>query len=177
MRISFDLDDTLICYQAGVPREPNGVPWLFRWYVNEPLRLGAVGLMRELSAAGHELWVYTTSHRNPTAVRRWLRFHGVRIAYVVNQSRHERTIGCRGPSKDPGRFRIDLHVDDSWGVWLEGRRHWFRVAVVVPHDPDWTAKVRAAVAAVGRGGDPAAPPDLPAEYLHLAGNTSGRPDV
>src|SRR5262245_24272258 len=98
MRISFDLDDTLICYQPGVPHEPNPVPRWLRWWVNEPLRLGAAALLRDLAAAGHELWVYTTSYRDPFAVRWWFRFHGARIRYVVNQSRHERRFGTRGPS-------------------------------------------------------------------------------
>src|SRR5262249_34681987 len=40
MRISFDLDDTLICYQPGVPCEPS-LPWHWRLLGgNEPLRRG-----------------------------------------------------------------------------------------------------------------------------------------
>lgn len=35
--ISFDLDDTLICYQPGTPREPNRVPRLLRPWFREPL--------------------------------------------------------------------------------------------------------------------------------------------
>ena len=176
MRISFDLDDTLICYQPGVPHEPGGVPWLFRWWVNEPLRLGAVALMRDL-AAKHELWVYTTSYRDPFAVRWWFRFHGIPIQYVMNQSRHDRIFGRGGPSKDPGRFGIDLHIDDSWGVWVEGRRCGFHVLVVLPGDLEWVQKVRDAVAAVERGELPAPPLDLPAEFDHLRGNFPARPAV
>ncbi len=153
------------------------MPWLFRWWVGEPLRLGAVALTRELAAAGHELWVYTTSYRGPLAVRWWLRFHGVPIRYVVNQTRHDRTVGRRGPSKDPGRYGIDLHVDDSWGVWVEGRRHGFRVLAVQPGDAEWADKVRQAVAAVERGGSPPPPPDLPAEFARLAGNLPPAPAV
>jgi hypothetical protein len=37
-----------------------------------------------------------------------------------------------------------MHVDDSDGVRLEGRRHGFRVVVVSPDDADWTRKVLAA---------------------------------
>ena len=52
MRISFDLDDTIICYQECVPREPP-----LRWYCrlvagDEPLRLGARDLMHSLRARG-----------------------------------------------------------------------------------------------------------------------------
>ena len=167
MRISFDLDDTLICYQAGVPHERNAVPLAFRWWMREPLRLGAAALLRDLSVAGHDLWVYTTSFRSPAAVRWWHWWYGVRVRNIINQSRHERYFGRQGPSKNPARLGIDLHVDDSWGVWVEGRQHQFRVAVVLPDDLEWADKIRAAVVAVGRGEDPDPPPDLPESYASL----------
>jgi hypothetical protein len=167
MRISFDLDDTLICYQPGARHEPGRPPWWLRPWAREPLRLGAAALLRGLAAAGHDLWVYTTSYRGPFAVRWWLRSHGVRLGGVVNQDAHDRRVGRRGPSKVPARFGIDLHVDDSWGVWVENGGA--GVCVVRPDDPDWADRVRDAVARVGRGQRPAAPPDLPAAYRHLAG--------
>lgn len=166
MRISFDLDDTLICYHPGACHEPSRVPWWLRWCVHEPLRLGAAELLRELAAAGHELWVYTTSYRNPRVVSWWLWCYGVRLRSVINQHRHERYFGHRGRSKNPARFRIDLHIDDSWGVWLEnlGVAH---VCTVLFDDPEWANRVRDAVARVAENKPPAAPPDLPEEYRHL----------
>ena len=53
MRISFDLDDTLICYQPGVPQEKSLLAWLAR----EPLRLGAKALIRELQRSGHSVGI------------------------------------------------------------------------------------------------------------------------
>jgi hypothetical protein len=61
-----------------------------------------------------------------------------------------RVVGRQGPSKYPPAFGIDLHVDDSEGVAEEGRRHRFAVVVVSPRDPDWAARV---LAAVGGGPD------------------------
>ena len=162
MRISFDLDDTLICYQPGALSEPGRGRWWLRWAAREPLRRGAGALLADL-AREHELWVYTTSYRGPRAVGWWLRAHGVRVGYVINQDRHERTFGRSGRSKNPAAFGIDLHVDDSWGVWLENRFE-RNVCVVLPDDPDWAEKVRDAVARVLRREAPADPPDLPAEY-------------
>ena len=52
----------------------------------------------------------------------------------------------RLPSKLPPAFGIDLHVDDSEGVRLEGVRHGFRVVVVRPDDQHWTRRVLDAVA-------------------------------
>jgi hypothetical protein len=60
---------------------------------------------------------------------------------VVNQHLHERIVGRQGPSKYPPAFGIDLHVDDSAGVWEEGQRHHFSVVVVSPEDPDWASQV------------------------------------
>jgi hypothetical protein len=162
MRISFDLDDTLVCYQPGALYEPARVPWWLRPWVHEPLRLGAAALLGELAAA-HEVWVYTTSYRHPRGVSWWLWCYGVRVGAVINQDRHERAFGRQGRSKDPARFGIDLHVDDSWGVWVENRFE-RNVCVVSPDDPDWADKVRDAVARVARREPPTAPPDLPAEY-------------
>ncbi|MCY2988004.1 MAG: hypothetical protein NTY19_09100 [Planctomycetota bacterium] len=154
MRISFDLDDTLICYREEVPCEPP-VPLLLRWLVaDEPLRLGIRTLIRDLWTLGWKPWIYTTSYRRPTGVRRWLRLHGVTVAGVINQDVHEayfrgRSDDCR-PTKYPPAFAIDLHVDDSDGVRVEGEQHGFSVVVVRPDDRDWTKKVLAAVTAIKR---------------------------
>ena len=52
MRISFDLDDTLVCYRADVPQEPR-LPWFRRLFADdEPLRQGVPELMRQLRQRG-----------------------------------------------------------------------------------------------------------------------------
>lgn len=66
---------------------------------------------------------------------------GIPIEGVINQTRHERTVGLRGPSKYPPAFRIDLHIDDSPGVAMEGADHQFAVLVVSPEDKDWVDRV------------------------------------
>jgi hypothetical protein len=145
MRISFDLDDTLICYGVGVASEPR-LPWYFRLFLgDEPLRLGAPALMRRLQSRGWDVCIYTTSQRDPAAVRRWLRWHGVSVLTVINQDVHDSQLRPgprhRTPSKNPAAFRIDLHVDDSDGVRQEGEEHGFRVMIVSPDDPQWVEKV------------------------------------
>jgi hypothetical protein len=143
MRISFDVDDTLVC-GLGVPVEQHVALW-WRWRYPERLRLGTRALLRALQERRHELWIYTTSYRSAWYLRGWFRSTGVRLRAVVNQQLHERVVGRRGPSKYPPAFGIDLHVDDSEGVAQEGREHGFRVLVVSPNDPDWAARVLAAV--------------------------------
>ena len=45
-------------------------------------------------------------------------------------------------------FGIDLHVDNSEGVRMEGDEHGFRVLVVRPDDTQWAQKVLDSVARV-----------------------------
>jgi hypothetical protein len=74
----------------------------------------------------------------------------VPLTGVVNQDEHDRVVKKSQfpgyvPSKYPPAFGIDLHVDDSEGVAIEGREHGFRVVVVPPSDLDWANRVLAAV--------------------------------
>lgn len=151
MRISFDLDDTPICYQPYVPREPS-LSWVWRLVAHdEPLRLGARRLLRELARRGHELNVYTTSYRSPLGVRLWLRGHGIRVRQVINQDVHDRRLRVHPddypPSKNPRAFGFHLHIDDSEGVGIEGAQFGFRVVVISPDDTRWAGKILAAVTA------------------------------
>jgi hypothetical protein len=149
MRISFNVDDTLVLHDSPSPKEMV-VPWWWRWRYPEPLRLGTKALLHALQARGHELWIYTTTYREPRYMRGWFRSFGVRLADVVNQDRHDLMVPKAQfsgyvPSKYPPAFGIDLHVDDSEGVAEEGRACGFRVVVVSPTDADWAARVLAAV--------------------------------
>lgn len=142
MRISFDLDNTLICYGDDVLCEP-GLPWLARLFIpDEPLRRGARRLAKELRSRGHTLWIYTTSERNARAVRWWLRAHGIQVDRIINGLEHSRCFGRESsPSKRPHAFGIDLHVDDSPGVALEGEQHGFRVCLVERSAEDWVEQI------------------------------------
>jgi hypothetical protein len=143
IRISFDIDDTLVC-GPSIPTEQFVAWWKRAWYP-ELLRRGTRDLMRELIRQGHQIWIYTTSLRPAGYLAGWFRCTGVSISGVVNQQRHERQFGRQGPSKYPPAFGIDLHVDDSEGVYEEGKLHRFRVFVVSPEDVNWVARVLAAV--------------------------------
>jgi hypothetical protein len=149
MRISFDLDDTLICRQQIAKYEKNRVPLFLRFVFNEPLRLGTRFLIKELRHRKHEILIYTSSYRNPFFVKLWLRFYGIIVSEVINQKIHDRYVNTRNnqsqPSKNPRLFGIDLHIDDSIGVQMEGERYGFKVLVVDPDDEAWVDKVIKAV--------------------------------
>lgn len=141
MRISFDIDDTLVCTHANAPTEPGWLPNFIHHWLGEPLRQGTCRLFRELRRRGFSIWIYTTSVRTPFQVRLWLILHGICIDGVINQERHRTRLAGRSfsrvPSKYPPAFGIDLHVDDSEGVKMEGAEHGFQVVLVRPNDEQW----------------------------------------
>ena len=148
-RVSFDVDDTLVCCGGAACSEASYLPRCLQRWFGEPLRAGTGALVRELRRRQCSVWIYTTSGRSPFYIRRWLLLHGIRVDGVVNSERHRQGLAAHGfsrlPSKLPPAFGIDLHVDDSEGVRLEGVRHGFRV-VVSPDDQHWTRRVLDAVA-------------------------------
>lgn len=139
MRISFDIDDTLICNPAIPSEQPLG--WWQRWRYPEPLRRGTRALMAALVQRQCTIWLYTSSCRCPRYLKAWFASLDIPIEGVVNQARHEHLMGWRGPSKFPPAFGIDLHVDDSLGVAMEGADHRFAVLMIAPEDPDWVQRV------------------------------------
>ena len=149
MRISFDVDDTLVLHGRGGLAEPGRMSaFLQRWW-GEPLRRGTGSLVRELRRRGCSVWIYTSSGRTPFNLRLWLFLYGIRVDGIVNDERHRRKLAewsfARVPSKYPPAFGIDLHVDDSEGVRMEGLEHRFRVVIVTPDDENWGEKVLDAV--------------------------------
>ncbi|KRB11444.1 hypothetical protein ASD86_03250 [Lysobacter sp. Root690] len=145
MRIAFDIDGTLTPLGRGQFRS-SSLPLPMRLVFREPLREGAVALMRELQADGHEVWIYTSSLRSKRYLYLWLLCAGIRLGGVVNATAHANALRGRpvGPSKYPPAFGIDLLVDDCAGVEAEGDRHGFRVVTVDPGDRYWASKVKAA---------------------------------
>ncbi|MNI35395.1 hypothetical protein D3C73_894180 [compost metagenome] len=152
VRISFDIDDTLACLPHHSEAEPNLLPESIHRWLGEPLRQGTRELIRELRRQDCSVWVYTSSGRTPSYIRRWLMLYGIHVDGVVNSVRHDEALKSHGlsitPSKLPRLFDIDLHVDDSEGVKDEGQDHGFRVVVVQPDDPRWAQRVLDAVADV-----------------------------
>jgi hypothetical protein len=150
MRVSFDLDDTLICYQQGVPREPSRIPFFLKPWLNEPLRQGTRALITELKAQGCDVWVCTSSSRSPFLVRVWLALYGVWINNVVTQETYvaylKRFPDSKPPSKNPRVFGIELHIDDSEGVKREGELYGFDVLVIAHDDEQWAERVLQTVA-------------------------------
>lgn len=141
MRIAFDLDNTLIRCGHDFPLEiPQRRIWA-KLLGNEQLRQGIKELSDYCRQRHWEVWVYTTSYRSAWRIRRLFWLHGIRLDGVVNQQRHDREAQARC-TKHPPSFGIDLLIDDSEGVRIEGERHGSRVQVVAPEDAQWAEKVK-----------------------------------
>ncbi len=142
MRLAFDLDNTLIRCGHDFPLEQPRHNQLARLLGSEGLRQGTVELVKYCRQQNWELWVYTTSYRSTWHIHQLFWLHGIGLDGVINQQIHSRKVAVRC-TKHPPSFDIDLLIDDSEGVRIEGERHGFRVLVIAPEDVGWTEKVRA----------------------------------
>ena len=145
MRLAFDLDNTLIRGAHAFALEtPKRRLWA-RLLGKEALRAGIAEVAAYCRQHYWEIWVYTTSYRSAGYIRRLFWLHGIRLAGVVNQARHDREVTVRC-TKYPPQFGIDLLVDDSEGVRIEAQRHGFEVLIVSPTDAQWAANLIALLA-------------------------------
>ncbi|KAF2326739.1 hypothetical protein [Flavobacterium ginsenosidimutans] len=140
MIISFDLDDTLILNNKFDLDKRNLFHKIFRI---ERLRKGTVVLFKELKKRKHKIYIYTTSHRSISKIKWMFYSYGISVDYIINQQKHQRSLLNKNIycSKFPPSFNIDLHVDDSKGVQMEGDKYGFKVIVISETDKDWTQKV------------------------------------
>lgn len=121
MNISSDLDRTLI---------PNGKE--FNTYQNsiiaslfglEELRKGTKELIKDLQNQGHTIHIYTTSFRSKFRVRTTLKYYGIKVNRIINQTE---TIHA---SKYPPVFNFDIHNDDLKGIGIEGDKLNFKTII------------------------------------------------
>lgn len=149
MRISFDLDDTLIPGDSSSALEPLRFAGAARAFGVERLRAGTRELFASLRERDHSIWIYSSSLGSRSRVELLLRWHGFRVDGIVIFERHRQAMVTHNlispPTKFPPVFGIDLHIDDAEGVRLEGERHRFRVLIVAPDDGEWIEVILAAV--------------------------------
>lgn len=106
----------------------------------EPLRLGTVALIKNLKKDGHTIFIYTTSLRSTRKI--WWTFflYGIKPDKIINQQFHDKTLKGQviKASKYPPAFGIDIHIDDSIGVAMEGQLYGFNTIILEATDEDWT---------------------------------------
>lgn len=136
MKISFDLDDTIISTKFSLEKKS-----LWSKIIRvERIRSGTITLFKKLRAQKHEIYIYTTSYRSKLKIKLMFLCYGIPVDFVVNQHLHEKRVRKRGKnvSKFPPEFDIDIHIDDSLGVEMEGKKFGFKTIIVSIDDENWT---------------------------------------
>ncbi|TPG45383.1 hypothetical protein [Flavobacterium pectinovorum] len=139
MIISFDLDDTLISNKFELEKSN-----LLQQFLGlENLRKGTVDLFRELKKQKHQIYIYTTSYRSESRIKWTFYSYGVSVDFVINQQKHQKSIRKKDMycSKFPPMFNIDIHIDDSIGVEMEGYKYGFKTIIISEKDENWTQTI------------------------------------
>ncbi|MBC7863918.1 MAG: hypothetical protein IAF38_13160 [Bacteroidia bacterium] len=141
MVISFDLDDLLI---PGTKKFDTESQNLFQKITGvEKIRKGTIALFRELRERGHSIYIYTSSYRKQSSINFIFKSHGIPVDFAINRQIHNKELKERKniSSKLPSAFGIDLHIDDSDGVAIEGERFNFRIIIIKEDDCNWIKSI------------------------------------
>lgn len=143
MRIAFDLDNLLIPYSNAYCFEVEKRTLMRRLLRTEPLRKGTIDLFKGLSKGDHEIWIYTSSYRPKNSIRKTFYAHDLILDGIINQNVHNKQFSHSQTafSKFPPAFGIDLLVDDSKGLQIEGEKGNFQTLILAPQDEQWTKVV------------------------------------
>lgn len=144
MRVSFDLDEVLFVSEKTHRTEPS-LPFPLRNFFRERLRKRTPELINRLQKMGYEVWVYTSSFRSETYIRRLFRCYGVKFDGIVNGQRHlsevQRDNRAILPQKLPNRYRISLHIDDEEVICSSAIQFGFRAYRLCEDDDLWVEKI------------------------------------
>ena len=141
MIISFDLDDTLIPSTKEFLTEKQNI--LHKLLGIEKIRLGTIKLIEELRQNGHQIYVYTTSMRSEFKIKFFFFSYGMSVDFVINQQKHKKEVRgfAKNSSKFPPTFGIDVHIDDSFGVQMEGEKYGFKTIIIDFKNVNWTKTI------------------------------------
>jgi len=66
--------------------------------------------------------------------------YGLKVDKIINQNVHLKRVR-KNATKYPPEFEIDLHIDDSIGVQMEGEKYNFKTIIILPEDKNWVEKL------------------------------------
>ncbi|WP_299247490.1 HAD family hydrolase [uncultured Aquimarina sp.] len=149
MNISFDLDSTLI--PNGKEFETEKRNRIAKLFGIEEVRKGTSKLISDLQNQGHKIHIYTTSFRSKTKIRLTLKYYGIKVNRIVNQTENQRILKTLNiySSKYPPAFDFDIHIDDLKGVGIESERFNFNAIIVEQTDKNWIEKIKSEIKNVG----------------------------
>jgi hypothetical protein len=144
MRVSFDLDEVLFVFPETHKTEPPLRFPLNRIY-KERLREGTPLLINSLQELGYEVWVYTSSFRTESYIKKLFHYYGVSFDGIINAQRHLKEVQGNSkqilPQKVPSRYHISLHVDDESVICTQGRQYGFDAYQLDAPDDQWVEKI------------------------------------
>jgi phosphoserine phosphatase len=110
MNISFDLDSTLI--PNGIEFETEKRNAIAKLFGIEEIRKGTEELILDLQRQGHKIHIYTTSYRTKSKIRRTLKYYGIIVERIVNQTENQKVLKLQNinASKYPKAFDFDIHM-------------------------------------------------------------------
>lgn len=143
MKISFDLDDTLIPgnYLEFITENRNFFQKIFKI---ESLRKGTKELIKDLKSKENVIGIYTTSFRPKYKIKFQFLTYGIKLDFIINEKENRKELKRRNLncSKYPPAFDIDIHIDDSKGVELEGQKHNFETIILGNTSKNWIKKIK-----------------------------------
>ncbi len=143
MKISFDLDDTLIPGNKFLFSTENR-NLIQKILKIEKIRKGSKRVFKDLKKQGHEIGIYTTSFRPKFKILFQLLTYGIRPDFIINENENRIELKRKNinSSKYPPAFEIDIHIDDSKGVEIEGQKLNFKTIIIKKSDNNWTEKIK-----------------------------------
>jgi hypothetical protein len=141
MKVAFDLDNTLIRNDFDFPLEIPKKDLFARLFGTEKLRSGTIEIFNYCKNQGWETWIYTTSFRSTLRIKTLFWVHNIRLDGVINQETHSKEVKIRS-SKHPPTFGLDIIIDDSEGVKIEGERFNFEVIWLKPDNENWVQELK-----------------------------------
>lgn len=105
------------------------------------MRLGTNEIFQFFEEENCKLWIYTTSYRSVRYIKWLFLVHGIKLYGIVNQEIHKKYVSLT-ISKYPPAFNIDILIDDSKGVLIEGKQNNFKVIQIHPDNLNWVKKVK-----------------------------------
>jgi len=141
LKVAFDLDDTIILPNSEYTEEISQYKLLAKIFKVEKLRLGTKEIFNFFEEENCELWIYTTSYRSIRYIKWLFLVHGIKLNGIVNQEIHKKNVFIN-VSKYPPAFNIDILVDDSKGVLIEGSKYNFQVIQIDSDNLNWVEKIK-----------------------------------
>lgn len=144
MKISIDLDDTILVRHDCPFKEPNTTA-LNRGPIKEYFRAGTRSLFQFLETRNLDVGIYTNSYRGKSDLENWFQENSFKISFVINQQLHDARIDQEDnryslPDKCPHLFGIDIHIDDLPEIKEDSERFGTKVILAYSGE-DWVEKI------------------------------------